>query len=63
MKPIWQGNKLTVELHKPDVAILERALAIGAALTAMSQPTGPPLVDAVTEILRGPEREAEDAAE
>ena len=56
MKPIWKNNCLVVELHKPDVAILTKALAIGAALTAMAQPTGPPLVDAVAAILK-PEKE------
>ena len=51
MRPLWKDGKLTVELHKPDVAILAKALAIGAALTAMAQETGPPLVEAVAAIL------------
>ena len=56
MRPLWKDGKLTVELHKPDVAILAKAMAIGAALTAMAQETGPPLVDAVAAILK-PEKE------
>ena len=57
MKPIWKNGKLVVELHKPDVAILTKAMTIGAALTAMQQPTGPPLVEAVAAILEPDETE------
>ena len=51
MKPHFKDGKLTVELHRPDVVILSKALAIGSALTVMAQDTGPPLVDAITAIL------------
>ena len=51
MKPIWRHGELTVEMHKPDEAVLSKALAVGEALVAMGQPTGQPLVDAVEAIL------------
>ena len=57
MKPIWKDGTLTVELHKPDVAVLEKALALGEALEAMNQSTGPPLVEAVAAILKPDETE------
>lgn len=56
MKPLWKDGKLVVELHKPDVAILEKARAIGKALTAMNQGTGEPLVEAIDAIVE-PEAE------
>ena len=51
MKPHWKDGKLFVELHKPDIAILEKAKQIGEALEAMNQVTGAPLVQAITAIL------------
>ena len=51
MKPIWKDGKLTVELHKPDVAVLEKARELGRALEAMQQATGSALVDAIDPIL------------
>ena len=51
MKPIWRNGKLTVELHKPDEAILRKAEAIGEALVAMNQDTGEALVSAIQAIL------------
>ena len=51
MKPVWKSGKLTVELHKPDVAVLEKALAIGQALWAMNQASGTLLVEAIVAIL------------
>ena len=59
MKPIWKNGKLTVELHKPDVAVLENAKAIGEALAAMQQEFGEPLADAVDAILNETETETE----
>jgi hypothetical protein len=55
MKPIWKDGKLTVELHKPDEAILAKARNIGEALTAMNQPNGQTLVDAIDAIVPGEE--------
>ena len=51
MKPIWKNNELMVELHKSDLTLLTKAMALGAALTAMQQPAGPPLVEAIAAIL------------
>lgn len=58
MKPHYKDGKLTVELHKPDVSVLERARAIGQALAAMNQETGAGLVAAVDAILK-PETKSE----
>ncbi len=57
MKPVFEDGKLTVELHKPEVAILERARAIGQALEAMHQESGAPLVAACDAILKTAEVE------
>lgn len=51
MRPIWNNGKLTVELHKPDQVVLQKARAIGEALAAMSQPNGQALVEAVDAVL------------
>jgi hypothetical protein len=51
MKPLFEDGKLTVELHKPERATLERAKAIGQALEALHQETGAPLVAAIQAIL------------
>lgn len=51
MKPIWRDGNLTVELHKPDLVVLQKARDIGAGLVAMQQETGQPLFDAVDAIL------------
>jgi hypothetical protein len=40
-----------VELHKPDVAALEKARDIGRALEALHQASGAPLVAAINAIL------------
>ena len=40
-----------MELHKPEVALLEKARDLGEALTALHQPTGTDLVDAINVIL------------
>lgn len=53
MKPLFIDGKLTVELHKPERAVLERAKAIGEALEAMHQSEGAPLVAAIRSILEG----------
>ena len=58
MKPIWKDGKLTVELHKPDVKVLEAAWDIAQALTAMGQDTGVPLSVALADILQ-PEGETD----
>ena len=60
MKPIWKDGTLTVELHKPDTAILEKASDIGEALTAMGQTTGKALTDAVDAVLNTEETVAEE---
>lgn len=51
MKPLFIDGKLTVELHKPERSILERAREIGKALAIMHQETGAPLVEAINAIL------------
>ena len=51
MKPIWKNDELTVKLHKSDLTILAKAMALGKALTAMQQPAGPPLVEAIAAVL------------
>jgi len=51
MKPIWKNDKLTVELHVPEIAALKKTRNIGKALVAMNQPNGQMLVDAVDAIL------------
>jgi hypothetical protein len=51
MKPLFTDGKLSVELHKPERAVLERAKAIGEALEAMHQEQGAPLVAACVAIL------------
>ena len=58
MKPIYENGELRVELHKPDVAVLEKAWDIAQALIAMGQPTGAPLVAALADILQ-PETETD----
>ena len=63
MRPIWRDNRLLVELHKPDEAMLRRARELGEALTAMNQDTGKPLVDAVDEILKPPATQDENSAD
>lgn len=52
MKPIWKNKQLTVELHKPERAILEKARDLGEQLLALHQPDGAPLVDAIDAILQ-----------
>lgn len=59
MKPVFEGGKLTVELHKPERTLLARAREIGEALTALHQETGAPLVDAIDKILGDGEAPAE----
>ena len=51
MKPIWKNEKLTVELHVPEITALKKTRNIGKALVAMNQPNGQMLVDAVDAIL------------
>lgn len=58
MRPLWKDNRLTVELHKPDIAVLEKARSIGQALVAMNQENGQALVDA-TEAILSPKEEVE----
>lgn len=53
MKPLFKDGILSVELHKPEISILERAKAIGEALEAMHQEKGAPLVAAIVAILEG----------
>lgn len=62
MKPHFKNGRLTVELHKPDEALLRKARELGEALTAMNQPTGQPLVEAVDAIL-GPSGVIQDEEE
>jgi hypothetical protein len=57
VKPKFSDGVLSVELHKPEVAILERARAIGQALEAMHQESGAPLVAACDAILKPAEVE------
>ena len=59
MKPHFRNGKLTVELHKPDEAVLRRARELGEAFTAMNQDTGKPLIEAVDAILEPPAVEDE----
>ena len=51
MKPIWKDGKLGVELHKPEVSVLERCREIGQQLAAMHQAAGAPLVAAINAVL------------
>jgi len=44
-----------VQLHKPDIALLEKAGALGQMLIELRQEEGQPLVDAVNAILGVPE--------
>jgi len=62
MKPIWRDGKLTVELHKPDEAALLKARDIGAALVAMHQDSGQPIVDAIDDQL-GTQQKPEEGAD
>ena len=57
MKPIWRDGKLLVELHKPDIAALEKARSIGYALIAMNQENGQALVSATEAILFDPKED------
>ena len=51
MKPLWKNGSLLVELHKPEIALLEKARELGKALSALHQPTGEPLIAAINKIL------------
>lgn len=51
MKPVFEDGILSVELHKPERATLEKARDLGKALEAMHQETGAPLVAAIDAIL------------
>lgn len=51
MKPLFKDGILSVELHKPEISVLERAKAIGQALVMLHQPEGAELVKAVDAIL------------
>ena len=44
MKPTLIDDELVIELHKPDVAVLERARKIGKTLVKLHQPEGEELV-------------------
>ena len=59
MKPLWKDKQLQVELHKPEVSLLEKARELGQALTALHQETGAPLVAAIDAILTGEKGEPE----
>ena len=48
-----------MELHKPEVALLEKARDLGEALTALHQDTGAPLVAAIDAIIEKGEDETE----
>lgn len=54
MKPILRDGKLAIELHKPEVSLLERARDIGRQLEALHQATGAPLVAAIDAVLAQP---------
>ena len=53
MKPVFSDGKLSVELHKPEISILEKARDLGSALEAMHQECGAPLVAACDAVLKG----------
>jgi hypothetical protein len=63
MKPHFRNGKLTVQLHRPDEAVLRRARELGEAFSAMNQDTGKPLVDAVDAILETPVAAKQDEEE
>ena len=44
MKPTLIDDELVIELHKPDVTILENARKIGKTLVKLHQPEGEELV-------------------
>jgi|GEM_PF-6290300 len=52
MRSVWKDGKLTLELHRADKTILQKAHAIGLVLAAMHQEAGQSLVDAVNAILK-----------
>ena len=52
MRPVWDGEKLTVELHQRDRELMNKATAFGKAFASMGQKTGQPLVDACEAILK-----------
>jgi hypothetical protein len=54
------GGNVEIRLYQQQKKILKQAADIGHALAKMHQPTGPPLVDAITAILGGPVAESEE---
>jgi len=61
MRLIWRDKRVALDLYKTEETILSKARELGEALTAMNQPTGKPLVDAVDAILEPPgENQDED---
>jgi hypothetical protein len=56
----YADGQVRIKLYERQRRILEQALEIGHALMEMNQPTGPPLVHAIREILGGPAEEDEE---
>ena len=59
MKPVLREGKLSVELHKPDIAVLEKALDIGHMLESLHRKNGTQLIAAIDAVLgKGEETES-----
>ena len=63
MRPVLKDDLLGVEMHKPDIAQLEKARVIGRLLLKMHQPEGTELINAVGTILRKFADEPEEPTE
>lgn len=56
----YVDGHVQIKLYRRQEAVLRAAADIGHALAEMHQPTGYPLVDAITAILGGPVAESEE---
>lgn len=63
MKPVWKNGEFTVELHKPELAMLERCRDLGQCLIKMHQESGCGLVKAIDKVLGRTEVAEEEGEE